>query len=536
MPLQPPKENGPLCVQHFKDWTRDCGAKKVQCEYEAMSEQAKENKRPIFVEMATQGYKDFNAFQKSCERFPVKCWPTEFSELGSGYVLYFHFLASLAGLLLVFWVTQLPAMIVYAQAGDGCDWSLYSDSWKKLYDSSYNHTDLGACDSSEVTIARSFLSPGNLGPNAEESGLIPTFYTVGLIIMCLILLGAYQDFALTDKLVDAMTTSPADFAITVSGLPVTATDEAPIKQWFVKNALRDKECEIVKVVIGWDAKEFREKMMKMRGLAIARKELEAGTPEFIEVTKQMMEINNDLSSASPERASRLKSSGVVVISFRYLRDQQECLKRWRSFWARWMYNDANPVLGFGGVLPGGELPRYPLGESPVLKIDIRQAAEPGDIVWEFLAVPLKIRLQRLAATWGVMLLFILVSFFICWGMVKAEEATESGKSSSEGGANTAWKVAALIPSLLIAITNVLITVVATILGKKEYHNTETEKDFSLALKMSLGMIMNTAGILFFVRAQPKEWYHGQYLVYEVFLMLFFTSMTSPLVNMLDFNT
>ncbi|CAE7368641.1 unnamed protein product, partial [Symbiodinium necroappetens] len=40
----------------------------------------------------------------------------------------------------------------------------------------------------------------------------------------------------------------------------------------------------------------------------------------------------------------------------------------------------------------------------------------------------------------------------------------------------------------------------------EYHDTLTEQEFSQAAKMSVGMVVNTAGVLFFIYSQPKEWY------------------------------
>merc|ERR1719189_2192492 len=47
------------------------------------------------------------------------------------------------------------------------------------------------------------------------------------------------------------------------------------------------------------------------------------------------------------------------------------------------------------------------------------------------------------------------------------------------------------------------------------------------------MIVNTAGILFFLRAQPKEWYTNGSLVHEVFMLLAFTSVLPPLINSID---
>merc|ERR1719517_423406 len=43
---------------------------------------------------------DYTAFAKACPQFPLTCPPIDFAELGSGFVLYFHFLGFLGAILL----------------------------------------------------------------------------------------------------------------------------------------------------------------------------------------------------------------------------------------------------------------------------------------------------------------------------------------------------------------------------------------------------------------------------------------------------
>ena len=56
------------------------------------------------------------------------------------------------------------------------------------------------------------------------------------------------------------------------------------------------------------------------------------------------------------------------------------------------------------------------------------------------------------------------------------------------------------------IVNGLLMAAARKLGDKEFHDTLTEQEFSQAAKMSVGMVLNTAGVLYFIYATPKEWY------------------------------
>ncbi|CAJ1387211.1 unnamed protein product [Effrenium voratum] len=84
-----------ISKENFTQWTKDCGVKCIQKQYDEMAIAALKNGRSLQEEMAERGFKDFHQFSKSCPRFNRYCWPIEFAELGSGYVLYFQFLAFL---------------------------------------------------------------------------------------------------------------------------------------------------------------------------------------------------------------------------------------------------------------------------------------------------------------------------------------------------------------------------------------------------------------------------------------------------------
>eukprot|EP00449_Zooxanthella_nutricula_P030127 CAMPEP_0198493618 /NCGR_PEP_ID=MMETSP1462-20131121/4127_1 /TAXON_ID=1333877 /ORGANISM="Brandtodinium nutriculum, Strain RCC3387" /LENGTH=82 /DNA_ID=CAMNT_0044222315 /DNA_START=1 /DNA_END=246 /DNA_ORIENTATION=- len=80
-------------------------------------------------------------------------------------------------------------------------------------------------------------------------------------------------------MIDNTTTSPSDFAVMVSGLPASATDERMLAQFFKENAVLGKtDTEVVKVVIGWDAEEFRPKIAQIRTLKSQLSRLEPGDP------------------------------------------------------------------------------------------------------------------------------------------------------------------------------------------------------------------------------------------------------------------
>eukprot|EP00913_Durusdinium_trenchii_P019797 g18610.t1 len=143
----------------------------------------------------------------------------------------------------------------------------------------------------------------------------------------------------------------------------------------------------------------------------------------------MVQITGALKSAgTKERASagpdtKLRSSGVVVVLFRYQSDMRACLRKWDSFWAKWN----------NGLCKGAALPRFPIGGRPIAKLTVARAANPGDIHWAELAVPQSERIKRLAITNGVMFLLIAACFGAVYGLRVASMAVKES-AGDEGGA------------------------------------------------------------------------------------------------------
>ncbi|CAE7526662.1 CBP3 [Symbiodinium pilosum] len=121
-----------VSLENFTQWTKDCGVKCIQKQYDEMAKSAMQNGRTLQAEMQAQGFKDFHAFQKSCPRFRKGCWPIELAELGSGYVLYFQFLGFLMCIFFVHLCLQAPVMAVYAEGSNLADW-YWNDDWTKAY-------------------------------------------------------------------------------------------------------------------------------------------------------------------------------------------------------------------------------------------------------------------------------------------------------------------------------------------------------------------------------------------------------------------
>eukprot|EP00927_Polykrikos_kofoidii_P035855 TRINITY_DN30364_c0_g2_i1.p1 TRINITY_DN30364_c0_g2~~TRINITY_DN30364_c0_g2_i1.p1 ORF type:complete len:1037 (-),score=158.51 TRINITY_DN30364_c0_g2_i1:328-3375(-) len=621
----------------FKEWTSTCGVRNLQKPYEQLVADAKENERSVLEEMRIQGYKDAHAFSKSCPRFRMLCWPREFGELGSGYVLYFHFLSFLATILFVLFLVQVPAMVQYGgqnwitgwqnrgswsdsynlgsepckciekndgikslRLGDGndqtfgtrckawdlpacqegsssvkelgkwccsrwcfaaptCPTPLLEDDGDKVFLSNRFYKGLvksySACEQEETLLACSsgmmarptpfsepgvdegkssgfigtgWLTPGNFGPNMAEGTTIPLIYVVAIILICLIVCFAYCHQYVADRQVDGDTVLPNDFAMLVRGLPTTATDEVALKRFFQENSVRGcTTTEIVKVIIGWDAAEFRERIREIKQLRSQLGKLEADDPAAAEIKASIGAITKELASCAPESASRLRSSGLVVVVFRFPQDLRATLSRWNGFWGRFFYcdgEDSSFLWSRNNIWKGASLPRFPVGDPPVPihQIKVERAANPGDIHWEELGVDAWERRKMFLKTNLAMAGLIIVSFLLIWGLntIQAQLESENGYLS-------------LLPALGVAVLNASLTFAAMTLGDREYYETWTEQEFSQSLKMSIAMIANTGFVLFFCEMRPHNWYETGGLVDDVFVMLLINSLAQPLMGFLD---
>jgi len=325
--------------------------------------------------------------------------------------------------------------------------------------------------------------------------------------------------------VDRRTTQPNDFAILAEGLPGTATDEKQIADFFREHAVLGKsDTEIAKVVIGWESKEYRENMRLKRSLQkkLLLAHVAANYTPFIArcisiespeaVMKSLMAVQEKIRETAPDVANRLMSSGVVVVIFRHQVDHRACLQRWTSRAARLWYTDANGCMGLGR---GNPLPKY-----FHRAIRVKRAPNPSNINWEDLGVPLRDRLKMFLKTNGSLVLLIAVCFFIVYGLEVLKE--------SKNGAGLHWSI---LPVLGVSMCNALLMIACKQFGQHEYHNTLAEQTASQSLKMAVALVMNTAGIIFFKNAQPKEYYKD--LVYDASLLFAVSATMQPVIFLFD---
>mmetsp|Transcript_3273 Transcript_3273/g.5396 ORF Transcript_3273/g.5396 Transcript_3273/m.5396 type:complete len:1078 (-) Transcript_3273:52-3285(-) len=491
-------------IAYFEQWRESCRVRRCQEAYTKLVAEAKAKGVSTEDELARQGFADYHAFCLSCPRFGLLCWPADMAELGSGVVLYFHFLAFLMLLLASVFIFQIYPMAFYAGFDRLRRWPAES-----------------GCPRTFAWFAA--LTPGSLGPSYADDVGVPVNYFLVMILLAaaIILKSAYQK--LVDCQVDANTVQPNDFALLVEGLPVTATDEAQLASWFQDNLIAGKKAEVVKVVIGWNVAEYRTRMAELKSITEQLQNIDPveQQEEHKKLLQAAAKIRKDMMSSAPSAASRLTSSGVVVVVLRHQEQLRECVARWDTVVARWLNREYNGCTAWRG---GEALPLYPLGDVPVCQLRICRAPNPQDINWEDLGVPLSTQWTMMLKTNLAMALVVGVSFGVCVLVKLLTGGCEAVITGAFGS---------ILPALAIALANVGVNAAARKFGQYEFHQTKAGEVMSQSLKMGVGMLVNTAGVILAVNAQPRDWYKGGGLIDDLTMLLLILGIVRPVLLWLD---
>eukprot|EP00927_Polykrikos_kofoidii_P034482 TRINITY_DN29257_c0_g1_i1.p1 TRINITY_DN29257_c0_g1~~TRINITY_DN29257_c0_g1_i1.p1 ORF type:complete len:1040 (-),score=127.01 TRINITY_DN29257_c0_g1_i1:52-3078(-) len=621
-----PKE--PLSKEHFTAHGKACRVFKSQEALKDLHAAATSKGISIEEELKAHDFKNLDSFFLSRPRFSLWCWPSELAELGSGVVLYFHFLSFCMVILTISFLSQTPAIAEYLKAANLDSWtydvrgftteeigfcSKCLDSnegssgmvlgplgqksygkWCKAWDldwctqqtsfakddkpgkwccrswcyvssdclttqddaspslsnryepdtgltrsySACTNSDIPPqCDagdlSNDIPYPRgSFISselvqsgfeffrttgPGNLGPRNGGSGtvFIANLIMFGLVCFGIIVKHQYQ-LRIKDK-VDLRTVQPDDFAVLVEGLPTTAIDETQIADFFKEHAVEGKtDTEIVKVVICWDSEEFRANSRKMKSLSrrlvassVASQIPCCGSWIPLESPEVLMaeinEVSKNLRQCAPNMGKRILSSGSAVVIFRHMADLRMCLSKWGPHMLH--------LIGFHK----SNLPLY----GRWAKLVAYRAPNPGEIIWEDLGVTRRERAKMFTKTNSIMIGIIILCAGCVYGLNRLKDRL--------GATSLVWRI---LPVFGIAFCNTLSMSMSKKYGQEEYHTTQGQQTTSISIKMAVAMLANTAGVIFFTNAQPKEWYKT--LVGEVTLLLIFTGTIQPLMMLMDF--
>lgn len=188
-------------------------------------------------------------------------------------------------------------------------------------------------------------------------------------------------------------------------------------------------------------------------------------------------------------------------------------------WKKLGYKEAG---GCKGLLPGPDLPKFPMGEYFIHKIKVQRAPNPTDINWQDLGVSWKERMRWLMKTNGAMMVVVIVSFAITYTINIVENIVTDRRE-------IIWSI---LPGLVLAFTNACVTVLAKRFGQWEFHVSSAGQMSSQAMKICFATVINTGGVILFISGQAKEWYTT--LVQDVFAVFTINVLIAPIFFLTDF--
>ncbi|EER16510.1 hypothetical protein Pmar_PMAR021110 [Perkinsus marinus ATCC 50983] len=211
---------------------------------------------------------------------------------------------------------------------------------------------------------------------------------------------------------------PNDYAIFVSGLPHNATDEAEISDFFHRNAVRDKEVDVVKALVCFEITQLFA-AVKQKKRAEMNLSQDPGNPHL---QAEVLAAKEALASVAPDRAAKIQSSGHAVVIFRYQKDHRACLRYWNGLSRRLI----NMLMGIG-------LDCTCLDSTPRFRgcrLKVKRAPNPTDFQWENLGVTSQERRTAQFTTLAFISVMIAACGLACFGLQKLQEGiAEDGGSA-----------------------------------------------------------------------------------------------------------
>jgi hypothetical protein len=478
-------------------------------------------------------------FVSSTQSAPVfsVCVPSfELKEIGPGFPLYFSFTKYL-NWILVFIVLafSIPAIVDNVQADHYDDWE--------------------GSESSNVLIR---MSVGNHGDPDDEDEAFPLWQSIMNILMMALMYVAYyliraRQHVQTQVIDDAIVT-PGDYAILVKGLPAEFSKEE-ISEFFAKQGRKDGvEVVVDKVNLPYKIKEFVEKSKtheSLKNLLFDKQAFEEANPgqtfqerrlfcckkpsrlaseieqECEEITKQLLDF---IDRAETGDVSLLV--GQAFVTFR----RQESADAVVAFWG------GNQVKRFWSRLFNSCRKKKVMTEH--YKFDpkhliVEAAPEPNDIIWENIGTTFMEKLKARLRTYMFCLLALAASFVMIYFASYYQESIQSDYDNTPESDRTKSdlvkvRMMSILPSVGVVVINIILEKVIRTLTYFEKHETLTEYNSSVALKLTFAQVVNTALIAFIVNLDWKnKWFVPGGLIEDMTWILISNALVQPLLKIFN---
>eukprot|EP00434_Breviolum_minutum_P013045 symbB.v1.2.011493.t1/scaffold768.1/size164025/6 len=430
---------------------------------------------------------------KNAPAFSLFCNIQDLGELGTGWVLFFHFVRFLGLMCVLLFALQLPSYFVFRSFPEEA-----LESWRN-----YSYT------KRDQPINWDYITAGNTGPNGADTSW-PWVCALATSLMLLLILPQYArlQHQLRQQM-DKRQVDPDDFALFVDGLPADARDEDEIKDFIEQHGREGEHTDVVMVVISYDVEVFQN---MLRDIKEAKEEfMESGTAALEE---RLKELRRPFRSSETLR-SALPCTGQAVVILRSQEQHREVIEQWDNFF-EWLMSLTQCL----------KINSRTVRFRKRHLVRITRAANPSDILWENLTASHQERLWLRGKTYAFVTVTLLACLLIVVSINWAMEHFMGNQAERKG---SGW---ATFSSLLVAFVVMMIRIRASLTIRRQVmqqkHMTKTGRDVSLLAKLSLFYLTCYCVIAMLVNWDPKFWYTTGNLISDIASLMTFNCITIPL--------
>lgn len=155
----------------------------------------------------------------------------------------------------------------------------------------------------------------------------------------------------------------------------------------------------------------------------------------------------------------------------------------------WGIKSAHSIFQYFNSMTGrGHLYRYEKkGIGHVSKLEIYRAPDPNDIIWSNLSASMSQKIKRRLITFSMTFLLLCISFGAILSLKLAQYVMYSDNKIGETG----LRFISITITIVIAVINLLLNYLITVLTMAEKHDTESSYFRSLMTKIVIAGLVNT---------------------------------------------
>jgi len=396
------------------------------------------------------------------EKIPLTASLDKIYHLGSGFALYFQFIKYSIGLLVLFLAVSGIFNIVTNYTGDDC-----------------SPTDDGL--GSAYCVKGYILSYTLPNKREDEKNLrIQLYLNLATVIIIMVFFHIMRySFRKTAVAADDKTVTPSDYTVAIEGIPSDASNE-DIAEWLKNLNVSKIPIKIERIIRPYQLGSYLQLVAKHQNLTESETKGQQPKQSEEQHQKGKAEIHSQICETE-KQLKQIKKDGLKLCSIIYITFE----KAQHAYLVQTKFKVSFLTKVFGVLLS-------PLVKAPNnfngKKVKVKRAPEPTDILWENLEFTRQQRSRSQLFTNFITCVLILLSF----GLILLINWGQSLSVDKFGKGSIVVQILSVVTSIVITLTNFIMSFTIDKLTKYEKHLTITNYLRGVAQKLAAAQFINTA--------------------------------------------